>query len=70
MDVYINPELDANLVIEAKSIAGSISLNDLLPLLEIIIFQDRYIEAILGEGGNKIYMSITSGFIEFHKLVS
>ena len=69
MDVFINPELDANLEIEAKSIAGSISLNDMVPFLNITILEARYIEATLGDGGYKIYMSITSGFIELYKLV-
>jgi len=70
MDVFINPDLDANLEIEAKSIAGSISLNDMVPLLNITILEDRYVVATLGDGGYKIYMSITAGFIELHKLVS
>ena len=68
MDVFINPELDAYFEIEAKSIAGGISLNDMFPLLNITRLDDRHIEAILGDGGNKIYMSITSGFIDLHKL--
>jgi hypothetical protein len=68
MDIFINPELNANLEIEAKTIGGGISLNDIEPLLDIIIHEERYIEAILGEGGYKIYMSITAGFIELYKI--
>jgi hypothetical protein len=68
MDIFLNPELNANLEIEAKSIAGGISLNDLESLLDIITQNERYIEAKLGEGGYKIYMSITAGFIELYKL--
>ncbi len=68
MDVFINPALNANLDIKAKSIAGSISLNDLLPFLNIIKNENRHIVATLGEGGNNIYISITTGFIELHKL--
>lgn len=70
MDVLINPELNADLEMEAKSIAGGISLNDMFPLLEITRLDDRHIEATLGEGGNKIYMSITTGFIDLYKLTS
>ena len=70
MDVLINPELNLNLELVAKSIAGGISLNDMFPLLEITRLEDRHIEATLGEGGNKIYMSITSGFIDLHQLTS
>lgn len=70
MNIFINPELNANLEMESKSIAGSISLNDMFPLLEITRLEDRYIEATLGEGGNKIYISITSGFIDLYKLTS
>ena len=70
MDIFINPELDANLEMESKSIAGGISLNDMAPLLDITNFDTRHIKATLGEGGNKIYMSITSGFIELHRLMS
>ena len=68
IDVYINPELDANMDMEAKSIAGGISLNDMEPLLDITSFDTKHIKATLGEGGNKIYMGITAGFIELHKL--
>ena len=70
MDIFINPELDANLEIESKSIAGIFSLNDMTPLLDVTRFDSRHIEATLNEGGNKIYMTITSGFIDLHKLNS
>ena len=70
MDVFINPELDVNLEIVAKTIAGGISLNEMESLLDITIHEDRHIVATLGEGGNKIYMSITAGFIDLFKLVS
>lgn len=70
MDIFINPELNAYLDMESKSIGGSISLNDMFPLLEITRLEARHIEAKLGEGGNKIYMSITTGFINLYKLTS
>jgi len=70
MDIFINPELDANLEIESKSIAGIFSLNDMTPLLDVTRFDSRHIEATLNEGGNKIYMTITSGFIDLHRLTS
>ncbi len=70
MDVLINPKLDADLEIKSNSIAGGISLNDMLPLLNITIQNNRHVVATLGEGGNKIFMSITTGFIDLHKLLS
>jgi len=70
MDVFINPELDANLDMEVKSIGGGISLNDMESLLDITRLECRHIEATLGEGGYKIYTGITIGFIELHQLIS
>jgi hypothetical protein len=68
MEIYINTELDADIEAEAKSIAGSISLNDLEPYLNLTINNYRHIAGTIGEGGNNLYLCITAGFIEFYKL--
>ena len=68
MEVSINTELDANIEAEAKSVAGSISLNDLEPYLDLTINNYRHIAGTIGEGGNNLYLCITAGFIEFYKL--
>jgi len=68
MDVYINPELDANLEIKVKSIAGFISLNDMESLLNITKCTCRHVVATLGNGGDKINLYVTTGLIDIHKL--
>jgi hypothetical protein len=68
MDIFINTELDANIEVEAKSIAAGINLYDLEPYLDLSINNYRHLVGTIGEGGNNLYLCITTGFINLNKL--
>ena len=67
IEVFINPELNLNLDIESVS-TGGISLNNLLPLLNIDWLDSHHIEAVLGLGGNNVNIRIVNGFINLYKI--
>jgi hypothetical protein len=69
IEVQINPDLDAVLYLEAIGLS-TISLNDMVSLLDITEHDLNHIKAILGDGGNVITIRISNGFINLFKLDS
>ncbi|NPE29863.1 DUF4097 family beta strand repeat protein [Methanococcoides sp. SA1] len=63
--LYINPLLNAD--IEAKTTNGDISVDDIALVLTGI--EKTHMEAILGNGGNKIYITTTNGNVNLNELV-
>jgi DUF4097 and DUF4098 domain-containing protein YvlB len=61
----IDPSLNAD--IEAKTTNGDISVNDIALVLTGI--ERTHMEAILGNGGNKIYIKTTNGNVNLNELV-